>query len=205
MNIICFGDSITEAAQFVPSRRWPSTLQAKLDAWRPACYQVHNRGVGGDTTARAFDRIEADVFPLLPGLLLVQFGFNDGNVRDWATVPRVGLKEFEKNLIEFHRIAHEREGRCAFIVNHTIGTIAGRQGNRRSYNDNIKPYNAVIVRAAQHCAAPLIDLPSIMAQRDVDMARFLDEDGLHLSARGNRVYAEMVFDALARILSDESP
>ena len=105
MNIICFGDSITEGAEFAKPERWPSVLQSKLDSGQMGRFKVYNRGVGGDTTACGFDRLDTDVLPLLPGLLLVQFGFNDANVRDWAVVPRVGLQEFKKNLREFHRIA----------------------------------------------------------------------------------------------------
>lgn len=199
-NIICFGDSITAAAEFADHERWPSLLQAGLDAWRPGAYKVHNRGVGGDTTAHAFDRIESDVLPLLAGVLLVQFGFNDANVRDWAVVPRVGLGEFKKNLREFQRIARTHGGRCVFIVNHTVAAVTGKQGNGLHYNDNMKPYDMAIREVAQMCQAAVIDLPALMAQRRVAPELFVVDDGLHLSALGNRLYAEMVFAALKEIL-----
>ncbi len=199
-NIICFGDSITEAAEFAPERRWPALLQAKLDAWVRGRFTVYNRGVGGDTTARAFDRLESDVLPWLPGVLLVQFGFNDANVRDWATVPRVSLDEFRKNLREFHRLAVIASGRCFFIVNHTIAQVAGRQGNSRSYNDNLEPYNMAIREVARACAAPTIDLPAMLAQQQLALDRVLAEDGMHLSVSGNRIYADLVFAALRQML-----
>ncbi len=199
-NIICFGDSITEAEEFRASERWPALLQAHLDIWRPDEFKVHNRGIGGDTTAGAFDRIESDILPLLPGVLLVQFGFNDANVRDWALVPRVGLDEFKKNLNEFHRVAYTHGGRCVFIVNHTIVAVAGEQGNGLPYGDNMEPYNQAIREVAQTCQAPAIDLPALLAKRQVALDQFVVDDGLHLSAFGNRLYAEMVFAALQEIL-----
>lgn len=199
-NIICFGDSITEAAEFANDERWPSLLQACLDTWRPGEFKVHNRGIGGDTTACAFDRLESEVLPLLPGVLLVQFGFNDANVRDWAVVPRVGLDEFKKNLHEFHRIAHTHGGRCVFIVNHTVAAVTGKQGNGLHYNDNMEPYNSAIREVAQTCQATAIDLPALMAQWRAALDLFVVDDGLHLSAFGNRLYAEMVFGALKDIL-----
>lgn len=200
-NIICFGDSITEAAEFPAERRWPTLLQAKLDAWVNGRFTVYNRGVGGDTTARAFDRLESDVLPWLPGVLLVQFGFNDANVRDWATVPRVSLEEFRKNLREFHRLAVIANGKCFFIVNHTIAPVAGRQGNNRSYNDNFEAYNAGIREVARTCAAPVVDLPAMFAQQQFALDQMLAEDGMHLSVSGNRIYADLIFVALRQLLA----
>jgi lysophospholipase L1-like esterase len=199
-NIICFGDSITEVAEFPANERWPTLLQARLDAWRQGEFKIHNRGIGGDTTARAFDRIESDVLPLLPGVLLVQFGFNDANVRDWAVVPRVGLDEFRKNMHEFHRVAHTHGGRCVFIINHTIAAVAGKQGNGVRYKNNMEPYNSAISEVAEMCNAAAIDLPALMAQRQVGLDLFVVDDGLHLSALGNQLYAEMVLEALKEIL-----
>lgn len=201
MNIICFGDSITEGAEFAQADRWPTVLQSRLDTWKAGEFAVHNRGIGGDTTARGFDRLETDVLPLLPALLLVQFGFNDANVRDWAMVPRIGVREFKKNLREFHRIAHMHRGQCVFIVNHTIAEVGGEQGNGKNYNENLKAYNPAIRSVAKQLSAPAIDLPVLMKQRRIDLDAFLADDHLHLSVVGNHVYAEMVFDTLATILN----
>lgn len=98
INIICFGDSITEGAEFPVNARWTSLLQKKLDAASPDIFKVHNCGVGGHTSAQDFDRFWSDVLSLLPGVLLIQFGLNDSNVKDFSIVPRVRLAEFEKNF-----------------------------------------------------------------------------------------------------------
>lgn len=200
MNIICFGDSITEGAEFGASERWPARLQRALERSRAGEWRVHNRGVGGDTTARAFDRFDSDVLPLLPGWLLLQFGFNDANVRDWTRVPRVGVAEFEKNLREFHRLAGAQGGHCVFIVNHTVAAVAGRQGNGCSYVENHAPYERALRALAEELTAPLIDLPRMMRSRDVVLADFVTADGIHLSMPGNALYADMVSEALMGLL-----
>ncbi len=196
MNIICFGDSITEAAEVAPTDRWPTVLQSQLDEWKPGRFKVHNLGIAGHTSAQGFDRLDADLLPVLPGLVLVQFGFNDADVRDWAVVPRVGLDEFKKNLREFHRIISMHQGRSVFIINHTIGAVPGEQGNGKIYKDNVEPYNIAIGQIAEELKTSFIDLPSMMTQRQVDVGTFLAEDQIHLSADGNRIYADMVFDGL---------
>jgi lysophospholipase L1-like esterase len=196
MNIICFGDSITEAAEVAPTDRWPTVLQSQLDEWKSDGFKVHNLDIGGHTSAQGFDRLDEDLLPVLPGLVLIQFGFNDANVRDWAVVPRVGIDEFKKNLCEFHRIIIACQGRSVFIINHTIGAVPGEQGNGQSYKDNVEPYNIAIGQIAEELQTSCIDLPSMMTQRQVDLGTFLTEDQIHLSADGNRVYADMVFDDL---------
>ncbi len=200
MNIICFGDSITEAAEVAPTDRWPTVLQSQLDEWKPDRFKVHNLGMAGHTSAQGFDRLDEDLLPVLPGLVLIQFGFNDANVRDWAVVPRVGLDEFKKNLREFHRIITVRQGRSVFIINHTIGIVPGEQGNGQSYKDNAEAYNMAIGQIAEELQTSYIDLPSMMTQRQVDLGTFLAEDQVHLSADGNHIYADMVFDGLVATL-----
>ena len=64
MNVVCFGDSIMHAAEFSECNRWPNILQRKLDVWRHGAFTVFNRGIGGNTSARGFDRLETDVIPL---------------------------------------------------------------------------------------------------------------------------------------------
>jgi len=196
MNIICFGDSITHASEFAITNQWPALLQNKLDDWRPHTYNVYNKGIGGDTTALALDRFLEDVIPLLPGVLLVQFGINDSDHREWTHIPRVGIEEFKKNLTEFHRLCTKRNGRCVFIVNHPLGIGSVRQGNRRSLRTNYAPYNDAIRETASELGAPIIDLPLLITRRRIRLKDFLQEDGIHLMPHGNHLYADMVFKQL---------
>ena len=198
MNIICFGDSITHARAFAEGDRWPTILQYALNQWQPDTYKVYNRGQGGHTTAQGLERVNEDVLPLLPGLLLVQFGFNDANIRPWSRTVRVGLDDYERNLREFYRIATAYQSQCVFIVNHAIARDEGvhQMPNGQTYQTNFAPYNEVVRRVAQVLRSPAIDLPDIMRQRGLDAPMMVGEDGLHLSPRGNHLYAEMIFEAL---------
>lgn len=200
MNIVCFGDSITHAAGLAEGDRWPPILQAKLNEWKPGRFDVHNRGMGAHTTAQGLDRFAQDALPLLPAVVLIQYGFNDANVLDWSRKSRVGLAEFKANLREFHRAIRARKGRCVFIVNHTIGNPKLRTGNGKPYRTNFAPYNPAVRQVARALRAPVIDLPAMMKKRKIVLGRFLTDDGIHLSAEGNHLYADMVFEALKTIL-----
>jgi lysophospholipase L1-like esterase len=202
MNIICFGDSITHARAFAEGDRWPTILQFKLNAWQPGAYKVYNRGNGGNTTAHGLERVADDVLPYLPGFLLVQFGFNDSNIRPWSRVSRVGLEDYRKNLREFHRIAAAHESVCAFIVNHSPARDAEENlmPNGKTYSANFAPYNEVVRQVAEELDTPTIDLPRIMQERQIDILSLVSEDGAHLSVEGNHLYADMVFERLKQIL-----
>jgi len=202
MNIICFGDSITHAGSFAEGDRWPTILQFKLNAWRPGAYKVYNQGIGGNTTAQGLERVADDVLPYLPGFLLVQFGFNDSNIRPWSRVSRVGLEDYRKNLREFHRIAAAHESQCAFIVNHSPArnTEENLMPNGKTYSANFAPYNEAVRQVEEELGAPTIDLPHIMQERQIDIHALVSEDGAHLSIEGNDLYAGMVFERLKQIL-----
>ena len=196
LNIICFGDSITEGGEFEKPKRWISILQARLDENYPEGYRVINKGIGGNTSAQGFDRFCNDVLPYLPGLLLVEFGFNDANVKDWTIEPRVSLGEFVRNLREFHRIATANNTSCVFILNHSIAEVDGRQGNGLTYNRNLLPYDQAVITLAEELKAEVIDLPGIIAAKETPLDEYLSDDNLHLSEAGNKHYAQMVFDVI---------
>lgn len=195
-NVVCFGDSITEGKEFPEDLRWPALLQEMLDKHQTDRFVVHNKGIGGDTTANGLDRVEEDVLPLLPGMVLVQFGFNDANVYDWARKPRVCLSEFKRNLYEFYRIITRRRGTCVYIVNHAIGDVQGKQGNKKSYYDNFQPYNQAIRSLAIDLETPYIDLYEIIRERQINIDYLVSLDRLHLTLEGNQKYAELVYESI---------
>ena len=171
-------------------------MQSKLDENFSDGYRVINKGIDGNTSAQGFDRFCDDVLPYLPGLLLVEFGFNDANVKDWSIEPRVSLEEFVRNLREFYRIATAHNSRCVFILNHTIAEVEGRQGNGLTYNENLLAYDKAVIEFAEELRAEVIDLPGMMAVKGAPLQEYLSYDNLHLSVAGNKHYAQMVFDVI---------
>lgn len=199
-RIICFGNSITEASDFAPGERWTAGLQEHLSGWRPGRYEVISRGISGNTTADARQRLEPDVLPLLPALVLIEFGFNDANVYPDADRPRVELADYRRNLEAIDRTISERGGEIVYIINHTVNGRLDIQGNGKRYADNFAPYNQALRTLAARLGRRTIDLPAMLAKQEVPLARFLDEDGVHLSGYGNEVYAKLVFEALEAAL-----
>ena len=154
--------------------------------------------------AQGLDRLETEVIPLFPAILLMEFGFNDAYVCPWLKAPRVGLEEYKKNLREFGRLAKAHKSLPVFIVNHTTASSAAchPQGNRKRYETNFLPYNRAVKAVARQVGSPAIDLPAMMKKRRISLKSFLDVDGLHLTVPGNHAYADMVFCGLKSILGD---
>ena len=70
-NIICFGDSLTFGTGATKRMDYPSQLSNMIS--RP----VLNKGVPGDTTARALARLDQDVLSQSPRIVLITLGGND--------------------------------------------------------------------------------------------------------------------------------
>lgn len=191
MNLICFGSSITESAGFPEGERWPTILQFRLEQWKPGAWKVFNRGIGGHTTTDLLDRFETDVAPLLPGVVLLQVGGNDSAVRPWCGLHRVSVDEFLRNLHGIHDAVSARGGRTVFMTYHRF---------RLTETIDYKPYASATRAVARSCGAPIIDLYRMMVERETEVSTFVVEDGLHLTALGNVLYAEMVFEGLQEIL-----
>ena len=196
MNVICFGDSITQAGDSPEGDRWPTILHGKLNEWRPGAYAVYNRGIGGHTSTQGFDRFDEAVRPLLPGLVLAEFGFNDGHVRDWTILPRVSVREFGRNLREIGRMTVSLGGTCVFIVNHPAGH------DWQWPEAGASAYQQAVREAASEVGAATIDLPALLQERGQGPQEFLDTDGVHLTGPGNHVYADLVLGRLQALLAE---
>jgi lysophospholipase L1-like esterase len=196
--IVCFGDSITEGQGLPDAHRWTTRLAFLLEEKFPGRFEIHNRGVGGNTTALALDRIQSDVIPLLPAIVLLVFGINDAYVFAWSAKARVSLAEFRINLDEMIRQLTARSGRPFLIVNHPVTprTDLHQQGNGKSIASNLRDYNAAIRSAAKTHRLGLLNFPHRLEKKKLDYETLLSKDGVHLSAQGNRIYAELVFEEM---------
>lgn len=197
--IVCFGDSITQCAGFPEASRWTARLAFRLEADFPDQFDVYNKGIGGNTTTLALDRIQADVAPLRPAMVLIEFGINDAYVYPWCRTPRVSRNEFHTNLREIVRQVSQM-GTPLLILNHPVTRRRNQhpQGNGKSLAHNLQPYNAIIRNLAQTQRIPLLDLPLLLRRHKVPMKSFHSEDGVHLSPAGNRIYAELIFNELKK-------
>lgn len=197
--IICLGDSLTAGDPHVEDGQWPTRLQWLLGRSQPESSEVYNCGVAGNTSAQGLDRMEEAVMPLLPGRVLIAFGINDCNVRPNRRTPRVGVSEFASNLREAIRMVRTVDGLPILLSPHypepdrrAEGLRKYDQGNGLTYAENFRPYHLAAQRVARGCEVSLIDMPKLIVRAGRKVSDLLAEDGVHLTAEGNRFYAEQI-------------
>lgn len=91
-----FGDSLTYGYGVLSHVAFPSRLAKELPEKCPALrWRVYNRGVNGDTTREARQRLEGGVLRLKPHAVSILLGANDSALNEGQyRTPR----EFEQNL-----------------------------------------------------------------------------------------------------------
>jgi lysophospholipase L1-like esterase len=197
-TIICFGDSITQSQNYAEGDRWTARLAFLLDRDFPGRFEVLNKGVGGNTTALALDRLQTDVLPLLPATVLIEFGINDAYVYPWCRVARVGISDYQRNLDEIAWQVRARGGTPVLLVNHFL--VARDkfhpQGNGKPIDRNLASYNRAARQLALKKRIPCVDLPRLLKREGVLPDVFLSADGVHLSAEGNHLYARLIAEEL---------
>lgn len=202
-SLICLGDSITQCAGLAENHRWTARLAFLLEERFPGRFDVFNRGVGGNTTALALDRIQSDVVPLLPAIVLIEFGINDAYVYPWCRTPRVGLHDFRVNLEQIIRQVLSSGGHPLLILNHPVTRRRDLhpQGNGKSIESNLRAYQGEILDVGKAKKVECLNIPELLRTKRIASANLLSEDSVHLSNSGNRIYAGLVFDHLAASIS----
>ena len=78
INILAFGDSLTEGYGLAPSQSFAARLEALLQPLHPGA-RVQNAGLSGDTSASALARLPGLLSRLTarPDLVIVELGAND--------------------------------------------------------------------------------------------------------------------------------
>lgn len=184
MKIVAIGDSITfgDGLSTPEGNRWTDRLALATGD------KVINEGVNRDTTRLALERFPGAVQQPRPGVVLIQFGFNDCNF--WETdcgLPRVSRKAFRANLHEM--ISRAEWFGCMPIL---LSTYPTNKGDR--YEHNRVVYDWEIVDEAESSNVPLVNLEEV--SRPSGGSSVILADGIHLSNLGHARIAALVKDAL---------
>ena len=175
-RLVCIGDSITAGQFLEPAEAWPALLNTS--------HEVFSRAVPGDTTRMGLERFPRDVQRMEPGIVVIQFGHNDAN--RWDTdrgLPRVSELAFMANLIEMADRVR------------TFGAepyVCSLTPSRRcvQHADDVDRYDQLVRKVSHEVGVRLIDVRAAFEEG------WLMDDGLHLTAAGQRGYAATVERAL---------
>ena len=157
-RIVVLGDSITKGVRsgVTAEETFAAVLQRRL-LKQGLDYEVINRGIGGERTDQALQRVSRDVLSLEPQLVTVMYGTNDSYVDKGRQESRISADEFEGYL---RRLAAEFK-RCGIQVvlmtEPAWGQAAGLNGAGEHPNERLSLYMERTRRVASELSLPLVD------------------------------------------------
>ena len=170
-TIICFGDSLTEGVGAGSGEDYPTVLSRHL------AMPVVNAGQGGDTTARALERISDAVLSKNPRLVVVLLGGNDF----LRQLPR---QETRKNLEEIVRRV-QAHGAMVVIAGMRLGLFTDEYAP--IYEETARSFGALYV-------------PGVM--KGILSDANLRSDPIHPNGAGYRLVAERIGEKIRPLLQE---
>jgi acyl-CoA thioesterase-1 len=182
VQIAILGDSITAGYGLLQAESFPSLLQDKFEADGYDRIEVVNAGLTGDTTAGGLRRVEWVLEPTVK-ILVIALGANDALRGQPASQAKANLSQ----IIE----------------------MAHKKGARVLLTGMLAPSNMGIPYQAEFKAI----YPDLAAKYQVTFLPFLlegiagipelnQEDGIHPTAAGQRMIAEMIYPLLQPLADD---
>jgi acyl-CoA thioesterase-1 len=188
LTIVALGSSSTAGVGASSKQAsYPAVLARELKLWLNSGVMVINRGVGGETIDRTAARIETDVIPLKPTLVVWQTGTNDmlrseGAVR-FAAILAAGIQRIRQRGIDLVLMDLQYFPR----------------GERRP---ELNTYLQTIDRVGDHYDIPVLHRHRIMSywltSGELSMRQMLSRDQFHMSDEGYRCLGEIVADFILR-------
>lgn len=201
-RIIGFGDSITAGASVELSKNWIGVIRARL-AKTPEFSDVEicNAGVGGNTSREGLARYDADVEPLLPGVVIIEFGGNDATS---DLTRHVKFDEFDKNIRSIVRNVRAKGGEPVLMTFPPVVDEWHSTSNDAFFEPYggcdglVEVYREITRALAKELGCKLIDLDEKLRQQMDKLGAevVIQADGVHLTVEGNALAAQIILDAL---------
>ena len=177
--LICYGDSITAGYGLPYGQSYPDDLQRKLNALGYR-YTVRNMGVSGATTKDAAANLPS-VLGLHPAIVIVEFGGNDG----LRGLPLTQTRENLDMVLTALQAAHIK----VLLAGITLPPNYGQ--------DYIGSFDRLFrTLAAQHHVA----FVPMLYKNLVNVSGTIQADGIHPTAKGSRLIAEMLLPVLKPLM-----
>lgn len=186
MTVLFYGNSLTAGYGVDPDKAFPHLVQLKIDGlgWP---FKVINGGVGGETTAGGLSRIDW-VLQNRPDVFILELGGNDG-LR--GVDPRVT----RQNLRAIIRRVRERYPATKII-------LAGMQAPPNMGQRFVTEFREIYPELAQSERVSLI--PFIL-EGVGGIPELNQPDGIHPTAEGHAIMAELVWKVVEPVLKELLP
>ena len=216
-RIVCFGDSVTFGWNIDYKNSYPNLLEGLLRG-DYAKVKVINSGIGGNTILDAYDRVENDVISYNPHLAVINFGLNDGRIKEItgddeninggeepayngdkedSLVPNINLETFSKY---YNLIVDKIESADIKIILMGMNSVLVLSSSENNIDaeeqiEIYKNYNDEVRKISVNNHIDFIDLWDIFEAND-KTNDYLQGDGIHPNEEGFKLIANIVHEVI---------
>lgn len=195
MRVLVFGDSIAYGA-WDSQGGWVDRLKRKahqqmVESEGKFRLQIINLGIGGNTSTRILERLEAETMarysPSWQFAFVFNFNANDERTRE--NVPETSLEQFSQNTQAIIDIAKKHSDKILFIGTTPMGKPEVPFKDAVYSDERIVEYEAAQKAIVEAAGLPFIDVREAFESAEENMFSY---DKLHPNDAGHALLAEIV-------------
>ena len=183
MNICVLGDSITYGGYDPINGGWVTLLRNYFEKKYEGEIHVYNLGINGDNTDGLLKRIENELIPREPEIIVLAIGINDTQYINSKNDYRLSLERFQNNIKEISEIAKKFTSKIVFVgltaVDETKTTPVPWNNDKFYKNERIELFNEFIKNFCAENNLKFVELDQLLSGQDLD-------DGLHPNNEGHK-------------------
>lgn len=200
---MAFGDSITLAARQDIADRWVTIASKRLNKFsKNIKVEMINSGVGSETSRDGLRRIDEDVIAHKPDIVLVEFGGNDTTDDPEREVL---IDEFGANIKAIYDKITDAGAKMVLLPFTPIVDEWHLFDGKEKYvqyggpDKCAEPYRRFVREFAAEKGLGLIDVDIALreAAEETTIEKIFLPDGVHLTAEGNKVIADLVIEKIS--------
>lgn len=199
-RIIFFGDSITEKGS--EPTGYITAIKNILRQQDIDNYELINAGVGGNTIANLYQRIEEDVISRSPDIVVINIGVNDvWHKRTHNT--GTDIFTFEKL---YREVIKKLQAANTKLVLCTPAAIGEKKNDANEQDEDLDDYAIIIKHIGNDWQLPVCDA-RMLFKNYINEHNIYDEeygilttDGVHLNEAGNRLVADAIWKQMETMI-----
>lgn len=211
-RLAAFGDSLTYGYGVLSHVAYPARLAKQLPEKNPALrWKIYNRGINGETTREAKERLESQVLWLKPHLTVILLGSNDSALNEgqyrtpWEYEHNM-MFILERLLANRHDNPTFFDGVCLPLLV-TPPPVVDTDFYPFTTTDRVAQYAEIIKKLAKSYRCPDIDLfQAFLHIREKEGEAAYDAlfqfDGVHWSNAGYDVFYALLEKELLTLTKD---
>jgi lysophospholipase L1-like esterase len=210
IKILTFGDSITRGVREGVKETQTFTYYLGVFLNKDSFHvEMIKKGISGETTSGALNRIEHDVIGERPHYVTIMYGTNDAFIDNYANetghLPRISIERYKNNLQAMVQKLEANNIKPILMTPIPMGRFLGSDVGvykQKGINFKLKEYVEAVRDTARKENVLLVDHFNEWLKwkkRGKDIDTWLT-DGIHPNPKGNRLMAATIFRVFKREL-----